>query len=107
MRPLKWQKMSVSTNKLSHFLWNMPQGDGAYYQGWKGEPYKKILRSYSWPANENIVRVYNYTILIMVNIPPLGRARIDAFYWCLDLEHIQSYIKMETLKGEPQHHPDD
>ena len=23
--------------------------------------------------------------------------------WCMDLEHIQSQIKMESMKGEPQH----
>ena len=24
--------------------------------------------------------------------------------WCRDLEHIQRYIQMDTLKGEPQHY---
>ena len=34
---------------------------------------------------------------------PLHNHQLILLEWCLDLEQINSYIKMETMKGEPQH----
>ena len=35
---------------------------------------------------------------------PFHHRQLILLEWCLDIEHIQSYIRLENIKGEPQHH---